>query len=91
MTAGLLAKTALFPSHLWLPPAHANAPAAASAVLSGLVVKGSFFLTVRLWFYVLPALPGSAAEARRRRRRARPGQALRFAHRPSAMTPVAKR
>ena len=63
MTAGLLAKTALFPLHLWLPPAHANAPAAASAVLSGLVVKGSFFLTVRLWFSVLPALPGSAAEA----------------------------
>ena len=63
MTAGLLAKTALFPLHLWLPPAHANAPAAASAVLSGLVVKGSFFLTVRLWFYVLPALPGGGAEA----------------------------
>ncbi|MGC1563299.1 MAG: proton-conducting transporter membrane subunit, partial [Bradyrhizobium sp.] len=57
MTCGLLAKTALFPLHLWLPPAHANAPAAASAVLSGLVVKGSFFLTLRLWFYVLPALP----------------------------------
>ena len=57
MTCGLLAKTALFPMHLWLPPAHANAPAAASAVLSGLVVKGSFFLTLRLWFYVLPALP----------------------------------
>ena len=53
MTAGLLAKTALFPLHLWLPPAHANAPAAASAVLSGLVVKGSFFLVVRLWFDVL--------------------------------------
>jgi multicomponent Na+:H+ antiporter subunit D len=59
MTAGLLAKTALFPLHLWLPPAHANAPAAASAVLSGLVVKGSFFLVVRLWFDVLPALPGA--------------------------------
>ncbi len=57
MTAGLLAKTALFPLHLWLPPAHANAPAAASAVLSALVVKASFFLTVRLWFNVLPALP----------------------------------
>jgi multicomponent Na+:H+ antiporter subunit D len=57
MTAGLLAKTALFPLHLWLPPAHANAPAAASAVLSGLVVKGSFFLIVRLWLNVLPALP----------------------------------
>jgi multicomponent Na+:H+ antiporter subunit D len=57
MTAGLLAKTALFPLHLWLPPAHANAPAAASAVLSGLVVKGSFFLVVRLWFDVLAQLP----------------------------------
>jgi formate hydrogenlyase subunit 3/multisubunit Na+/H+ antiporter MnhD subunit len=57
ITSGLLAKTALFPLHLWLPPAHANAPAAASAVLSGLVVKGSFFLALRLWFYILPALP----------------------------------
>ena len=57
MTAGLLAKTALFPLHLWLPPAHANAPAAASAVLSGLVVKGSFFLVVRLWFDVLAPFP----------------------------------
>jgi multicomponent Na+:H+ antiporter subunit D len=63
MTAGLLAKTALFPLHLWLPPAHANAPAAASAVLSGLVVKGSFFLIVRLWFNVLPALPNAAPGA----------------------------
>jgi multicomponent Na+:H+ antiporter subunit D len=61
MTGGLLAKTALFPLHLWLPPAHANAPTAASAVLSGLVVKGSFFLTLRLWFYVLPALPAAGA------------------------------
>jgi formate hydrogenlyase subunit 3/multisubunit Na+/H+ antiporter MnhD subunit len=42
MTTGLLAKTALFPLHVWLPPAHAGAPAAASAVLSALVVKGSF-------------------------------------------------
>jgi formate hydrogenlyase subunit 3/multisubunit Na+/H+ antiporter MnhD subunit len=63
MTAGLLAKTALFPLHIWLPPAHANAPAAASAVLSGLVVKGSFFLALRLWFYVLPALPTAAPGA----------------------------
>ncbi len=61
MTAGLLAKTALFPLHLWLPPAHAGAPAAASAVLSALVVKGSFFIVVRLWFNVMPALPGPAA------------------------------
>ena len=61
MTVGLLAKTALFPLHLWLPPAHAGAPAAASAVLSALVVKGSFFIVVRLWFDVMPGLPGPAA------------------------------
>ena len=63
MTAGLAAKTALFPLHLWLPPAHANAPAPASAVLSALVVKGSFFLTVRLWFDVMPGLASEAAMA----------------------------
>jgi len=56
MTAGLLAKTALFPLHLWLPPAHAGAPPAASAVLSALVVKGSFFIVLRLWFEALPGL-----------------------------------
>jgi formate hydrogenlyase subunit 3/multisubunit Na+/H+ antiporter MnhD subunit len=61
MTAGLLAKTALVPLHLWLPPAHAGAPAAASAILSGLVVKGSFFIVLRLWFQVMPGLPGFAA------------------------------
>src|SRR5215468_8553995 len=56
MTAGLLAKTALFPLHLWLPPAHAGAPAPGSAVLSALVVKGSFILIVRLWFDAMPGL-----------------------------------
>src|SRR5215831_9955264 len=61
MTVGLLAKTALFPLHLWLPPAHAGAPAAGSAVLSALVVKGSFFIVVRLWFDVMPGLPGFTA------------------------------
>jgi formate hydrogenlyase subunit 3/multisubunit Na+/H+ antiporter MnhD subunit len=61
MTVGLLAKTALFPLHLWLPPAHAGAPPAGSAILSALVVKGSFFIVVRLWFDVMPALPGFTA------------------------------
>lgn len=56
MTAGLLAKTALFPLHIWLPPAHAGAPAAASAILSALVVKGSWFLVVRLWFDAMPGI-----------------------------------
>jgi multicomponent Na+:H+ antiporter subunit D len=61
MTVGLLAKTALYPFHLWLPPAHAGAPAPASAILSGLVVKAPFFLVVRLWFDVVPRLPEHAA------------------------------
>ncbi len=61
MTMGLLAKTALFPLHLWLPPAHAGAPAPGSAVLSALVVKGSFFLIIRLWFDVMPGLLNVAA------------------------------
>lgn len=58
MTVGLAAKSALFPLHLWLPPAHAGAPPAASALLSALVVKGSFFLTVRLWFDATPGILG---------------------------------
>ena len=62
MTAGLLAKTALFPMHFWLPPAHAGAPAPASAVLSALVIKASYFLIIRIWFDVLPG-PRSVAAA----------------------------
>jgi multicomponent Na+:H+ antiporter subunit D len=54
MMTGLLVKTALFPMHLWLPPAHAGAPAAASAVLSALVVKAPFFLIVLLWTGIAP-------------------------------------
>ncbi len=49
MSAGLLVKSALFPLHFWLPPAHANAPAPISAALSALVVKAAFYLVVRLW------------------------------------------
>src|SRR5690606_24666776 len=59
MTIGLMLKTALFPLHMWLPPAHAGAPPAASAMLSALVVKASFFLIVRLWFDVMPPLPSA--------------------------------
>ena len=61
MTVGLLAKTALFPLHIWLPPAHGGAPAAASAVLSALVIKGSWFLVLRLWLDVMPAVANFAA------------------------------
>jgi len=50
MSGGLLAKAALFPLHFWLPPAHANAPAPVSALLSSLVVKGPLYILLRLWF-----------------------------------------
>ncbi len=50
MTAGLMMKAAVFPMHFWLPPAHANAPAPVSALLSALVVKGAFYILLRLWF-----------------------------------------
>lgn len=52
MTVGLLVKSALFPMHFWLPPAHANAPAPVSAALSALVVKVAFYLVLRLWLDV---------------------------------------
>jgi multicomponent Na+:H+ antiporter subunit D len=54
MTVGMMAKTAIFPLHAWLPPAHASAPAPASAILSGLVVKGSFYVVLRLWLGLAP-------------------------------------
>jgi multicomponent Na+:H+ antiporter subunit D len=54
ITVGLLLKTALFPLHFWLPPAHGSAPAPVSAVLSGLVVKASFYVLARLWLDVFP-------------------------------------
>lgn len=56
MTAGLMAKAALFPLHVWLPPAHAAAPAPASALLSALVVKAPFIILLRLWFEAIPSL-----------------------------------
>ncbi|MDO9189052.1 MAG: proton-conducting transporter membrane subunit [Sulfurimicrobium sp.] len=50
MLLGLMLKTALFPFHFWLPPAHGNAPAPVSSLLSALVIKASFYLILRLWF-----------------------------------------
>jgi len=51
---GLMLKTAAFPFHFWLPAAHSNAPAPVSALLSALVVKGSFYILLRLWFDLFP-------------------------------------
>ncbi len=55
MSVGLAAKAALFPLYLWLPPAHAGAPPAASALLSSLVIKAPIFLLLRIWIGLAPA------------------------------------
>lgn len=52
MSLGLLVKSALFPMHFWLPPAHANAAAPISALLSALVIKAGVYLFMRLWIDV---------------------------------------
>lgn len=49
ITLGLMIKMAGFPFHFWLPPAHSSAPAPVSALLSSLVVKGAFYILLRLW------------------------------------------
>lgn len=49
MATGLLFKTALFPLHSWLPPAHGGALPPVSALLSALVIKASFYILFRLW------------------------------------------
>ena len=48
MTLGLAIKSAQFPFHTWLPDAHANATTSASAIHSGIVVKGYIVLLVKL-------------------------------------------
>jgi multicomponent Na+:H+ antiporter subunit D len=48
MVVGLGVKSAMFPFHLWLPDAHGGATTASSAILSGLVLKGSIVLMILL-------------------------------------------
>lgn len=61
MSLGLALKTALFPLHAWLPPAHGGALTPVSALLSALVIKASFFIMLRLWFALAP--PGLSTVA----------------------------
>jgi multicomponent Na+:H+ antiporter subunit D len=59
LTAGFMVKAALFPLHMWLPDAHANAPSPVSAILSGLVVKLGILGLLRIYplFQGLAELP----------------------------------
>ena len=61
MTLGLMLKAALWPLHLWLPPAHASAPTAVSALLSALVVIGPVYILWLLWTRIAPTELGQAA------------------------------
>ena len=61
LTLGLLVKTAVFPFHVWLPEAHGSAPAAVSALLSGLVVKASFYVVIRLWAFTFAEVASASA------------------------------
>lgn len=63
---GFGTKAGIFPLHIWLPKAHPQAPAPASALLSGILTKagcfGALLLTLRLmggsqiWNYILLVL-----------------------------------
>ncbi len=55
MIIGFGVKAGMFPLHAWLPTAHPVAPAPASAVLSGIIVKGGVLAILRVVFYVIGA------------------------------------
>ncbi len=54
--AGFGLKAGLFPLHIWLPSAHANAPSHVSAILSGVTIKIGIYGLVRFsgWLPVPP-------------------------------------
>lgn len=52
--AGFAIKTPIVPVHTWLPPAHVDAPAPASAVLAGVLLKMGTYGFVRILMSMLP-------------------------------------
>lgn len=53
MLIGFGAKAGMFPLHAWLPAAHPVAPSPASAVLSGIIVKGGVLAVIRVVYYIV--------------------------------------
>ena len=51
---GLGVKTPLVPVHTWLPPAHVDAPAPASAILAGVLLKMGTYGFVRILLQMMP-------------------------------------
>jgi len=57
-TIGFSVKMATVPVHMWLPDAHAEAPAPISALLSGVIIEAGAYAILRISLQtVLPALP----------------------------------
>jgi hydrogenase-4 component B len=54
-------KAGLFPLHIWLPSAHANAPSHVSAMMSGMTIKMGIYGLVRFSDW-LPARPSLVLE-----------------------------
>ncbi len=50
---GFGVKAGMFPMHAWLPTAHPVAPAPASAVLSGVIVKAGVLAMIRVVYYII--------------------------------------
>ncbi len=69
---GAGSKAGLAPLHVWLPPAHSNAPGPASALMSGAMTKVALYALIRLLFdlcgpqpmwWAVPLLVAGAASA----------------------------
>ncbi|MGI6131835.1 MAG: complex I subunit 5 family protein [Bacillota bacterium] len=52
LLVGFGVKSAIFPLHVWLPDAHSTAPSPASAILSGLAVKGYMICLIKALYNV---------------------------------------
>lgn len=55
MILGFGVKAGMFPMHAWLPTAHPVAPGPASAVLSGIIVKGGILAVIRVVYQIIGA------------------------------------
>ena len=53
MIIGFSVKAGMFPLHAWLPTAHPVAPAPASAVMSGIIVKMGILGMIRVVYYLI--------------------------------------
>jgi hydrogenase-4 component F len=57
LVVGFGTKAGIAPFHPWLPDAHAEAPSAVSALLSGLMIKMAFYALARILCLFFPSYP----------------------------------